>query len=233
MKLAAALTLASYNIHLGIGNDGEFAPERIARVLGELQADVVALQEVETGAGAFDMFDYLRKHTGFAGVHGPTLLRAGGGHYGNALFTRHRVLQIRHIDLSWPRREPRGALDALIDCDGQRLRVVSTHLGLRPAERRHQIQQLLKVLREDDSTVTALMGDLNEWFLWGRPLRWLHRHFEATPAPASFPARWPLFALDRIWVRPRHLLRRIAVHSTPLARKASDHLPLIAVLGGD
>jgi endonuclease/exonuclease/phosphatase family metal-dependent hydrolase len=74
------------------------------------------------------------------------------------------------------------------------------------------------------------MGDINEWFLWGRPLRWMHKHFEATPAPATFPSRLPLLALDRVWVKPRTLLRKLAVHSTPLARIASDHLPLTAEL---
>jgi endonuclease/exonuclease/phosphatase family metal-dependent hydrolase len=74
------------------------------------------------------------------------------------------------------------------------------------------------------------MGDINEWFLWGRPLRWMHKHFQETPAPATFPARYPVFALDRLWVKPRTLLREIAVHATPLAREASDHLPLTAEL---
>jgi endonuclease/exonuclease/phosphatase family metal-dependent hydrolase len=73
-----------------------------------------------------------------------------------------------------------------------------------------------------------LRGDLNEWFLWGRPLRWLHAHFEATPSPRSFPARAPLLALDRIWVEPRALLQRLWVHLTPAARAASDHIPVVA-----
>jgi endonuclease/exonuclease/phosphatase family metal-dependent hydrolase len=72
------------------------------------------------------------------------------------------------------------------------------------------------------------MGDLNEWFLWGRPLRWLHRHFRKTPSPRSFPARAPLLALDRIWVEPRVLLQRLWVHASPAARAASDHVPVVA-----
>jgi endonuclease/exonuclease/phosphatase family metal-dependent hydrolase len=76
----------------------------------------------------------------------------------------------------------------------------------------------------------VLVGDLNEWFLWGRPLRRLHRYFKATPSPATFPSRLPLFALDRVWTHPRSMLRSLAVHSTPLSRVASDHLPLVATL---
>jgi endonuclease/exonuclease/phosphatase family metal-dependent hydrolase len=74
------------------------------------------------------------------------------------------------------------------------------------------------------------MGDLNEWYLWGPTLRWLHAHFQETPSPATFPTRFPLFALDRIWVKPRRLLRQLTVHRTPLARIASDHLPVTAEL---
>lgn len=75
---------------------------------------------------------------------------------------------------------------------------------------------------------TGLIGDLNEWFSWGQPLRWLHRHFSPAPAPATFPARWPVFELDRLWVeRPCRLLAR-SVRRSALAERASDHLPLVA-----
>jgi endonuclease/exonuclease/phosphatase family metal-dependent hydrolase len=115
--------------------------------------------------------------------------------------------------------------------------VLATHLGLRPSERREQIQRLLRVLESDRPLPTVLMGDINEWFLWGRPLRWMHKHFEETPALATFPSRFPVFALDRLWVKPKNLLQKMEVHSTALARIASDHLPLKAELslscGGD
>jgi endonuclease/exonuclease/phosphatase family metal-dependent hydrolase len=232
VRASREITLASYNIHLGIGNDGQFLPERIAGVLAELTADVIALQEVESGTGDFDMFAYLRDRVGFTAVLGPTLEFAGR-QYGNALLTRCRVLEVRRIDLSVPRREPRGALDVVLDCGGQPVRVVCTHLGLRPAERRHQIRSLLRSVEGYRAMPTVLMGDINEWFLWGRPLRWLHRRFGSARAGRTFPARLPLFALDRIWVTPSHLLRSVRVHSTPLARAASDHLPLIARMATD
>jgi len=107
--------------------------------------------------------------------------------------------------------------------------VIATPLGLDPADRRRQMQRPLALVRASDKPV-VLLGDLNEWFLWGRPLRWLRRHFGRTPAPATFPACWPLFALDRIWVEPAHLLQRIEVHRARPANEASDHLPLVATL---
>jgi endonuclease/exonuclease/phosphatase family metal-dependent hydrolase len=223
------IRLASYNTHGGIGRDGHFVPKRIADVLAEIDADIIALQEVESRATGFDMLAYLKHATGFNAIAGPTLLRATGD-YGNGLLTRCCTSSIKRIDLSVSRREPRGALDVEMDCGGWPLRILATHLGLVPAERREQIQRLLAVLEGDQPMATVLLGDINEWFLWGRPLRWLHAHFKRTPCPATFPARFPVFALDRVWVKPRSLLRNIRVHDTALARMASDHLPIVAEL---
>lgn len=223
----ATLTVASYNIHGGVGADGHCVPKRIAEVLREMDADVVALQEVESRSTGFDMLAFLASELRMQGVPGPTLL-ADDGDYGNGLLTRFPACNIQCIDLSVPHREPRGAIDTEIDVDGTRIRVIATHLGLRPAERRRQVQRLLDIFEHDRTLPTVFMGDVNEWFLVGRPLRWLHRHFKSTPAPASFPARLPLLALDRIWVKPRAMLLSVERHDTPLARLASDHLPVVA-----
>lgn len=223
-----ALRVATYNVHSGVGADGRCDPARIADVICELSADAVALQEVESRHGELDTLEFLAERTGMTAVPGPTMLRTIGD-YGNALLTRAGVLQVRRVDLSVPGREPRGAIDAVLQAGGARLRAIATHLGLRPAERRQQIEMLLAGMG-DDPVPTVLMGDLNEWFLWGRPLRRLHAHFGATPAPATYPARRPLFALDRLWVKPLRCLVELDTHRSPLARIASDHLPLTATL---
>src|SRR2546423_1123759 len=94
-------TVASYNIHIGIGRDGQFLPDRTARVILELSADVIALQEVQLGPEGFNMLDHLETVTGFVSVPGPTLVHAVHGQYGNAVLTRHRVTSARSIDLSF------------------------------------------------------------------------------------------------------------------------------------
>ena len=228
------IRVASYNVHGGVGTDGKFSPDRIARVIIELGADVIGLQEVHSGDGSHSMLDTLAHATGMHSIAGPLLSRPAHGEFGNALLTRHPAISVRQLDLAVWGREPRGALDVLLDC-GYPLRVLATHLGLRPWERREQVAKLLQALAEDEGekgpATTVLLGDINEWFLWGRPLRWLHRHFRSLPPRRTFPAAWPVLALDRIWVKPFSLVRRVQAHRSPAARRASDHLPLIADIG--
>jgi endonuclease/exonuclease/phosphatase family metal-dependent hydrolase len=224
------LKLATYNIHGAVGPDGRFDPDRVLAVLHELNADVIALQELESHyEPARNMLEYFASGTGLTPIAGLTVLKKTSG-YGNALLTRLPATGMRRIDLTIPGHEARGALDVDLGWDDLRLHVVATHLGLRPGERRRQVRQLLRLFEADGAHLDILLGDLNEWFLWGRPLRWLHRRFSSPPAYRTFPARCPLFALDRIWVQPHAALVRIGPHATRLARSASDHLPLMAVI---
>ena len=227
------MTLATYNIHACIGADSRFLPERTVQVLQELDADVVALQEVEHHIiDDRDLLDYLAGNAGLTAIAGPTLLRETR-HYGNALLTRMPILKANQIDLSLPRREPRGAIEVVLDWHGQHIQVVATHLGLRPGERRRQVHRLLELFEACPADISVLLGDLNEWLLWGRPLRWLRRHFAPAPHPRTYPALFPLFALDRIWVHPRAALTTIGIHDSPATRIASDHLPLKAALSSE
>lgn len=225
------LRIASYNIHGGIGTDRHFVPNRIVDVLREIDADIVALQEVESRTTGFDMLKFLSERLGLQAIPGPTLV-AENGDYGNGVLTRLPILSTHRIDLSMPGREARGAIDIHLNAGFSAatnpLRVVATHLGLHPGERRVQVKQLLSLFETDRNVPTVFMGDVNEWFLIGRPLRWLHRHFQRTPSPATFPAQFPLFALDRIWVHPVAALTGIYAHRSTLARRASDHLPVVA-----
>jgi endonuclease/exonuclease/phosphatase family metal-dependent hydrolase len=224
-----ALVIATYNVHDCIGRDGRYDPDRVLAIIRELDADLIALQELQWEPEvAMDILQYFASQLRYRAVPGPTLLRRNG-HYGNAVLTRLPVKNIRRWDLSIPGREPRGAIDLTLDAPCGVLRALATHLGLFPGERRKQMSRLLEILA-DEERPAVLFGDLNEWFLWGRPLRWLRAHFGHVPDLATYPSRRPVFALDRIWVKPRDLLVELGVHITPLARETSDHLPLRAVL---
>jgi endonuclease/exonuclease/phosphatase family metal-dependent hydrolase len=158
---------------------------------------------------------------------GPTLVSTRG-HCGNALLSRWPIREARSIDLSVRKREPRAAIDADLDVDGHGLRVVVTHLGLRPGERLQQVERLLAALDVSSGRPTVILADANEW----RPLVALRRrlkHFGYRSLP-TFPAVLPILALDLVMVRPAQALREVAVHRSAVARRASDHLPVRAVL---
>lgn len=226
----AQLRVATWNIHRCIGTDGVLSPARCAAVLRDIDADIVALQEVD-----FDLDDpgysliSLSRGKHYSGIPGITLLREDA-HYGNAIITRLSPDAIRRHDLSVPGREPRGALDIDLVYGGLRIRFVATHLGLRPGERRAQVQQLLGLLRDEGYDLLILAGDFNEWFLWGRLKRSLHQKFPGASRLRTWPSRLPVLALDRIWSHPGAALQRLQTCRTGDARVASDHLPLVADL---
>jgi endonuclease/exonuclease/phosphatase family metal-dependent hydrolase len=218
----------SYNIHQCVGLDGRRDVERIARILSSLDAQLIGLQEVgtdlEDGRKSSQM-EYLARVTGLQAIAGHTIERQTGP-FGNVLLTSWRVLDSRLLDLSVPGREPRGAIDADLMIEGRPVRVIVTHFGLRAAERRYQVRRLLEALSKGQNRCIIVLGDINEWVLRSRPLRWLYARFGKPPAPRTFPSWLPLFALDRIWVLPREVLLEVHAHATPLTRIASDHLPV-------
>jgi endonuclease/exonuclease/phosphatase family metal-dependent hydrolase len=224
------LTLATYNIHRCIGADRKKRPARISQVLTQIDPDIVALQEVEY-SGSVNELDFVAREPGLHVMPGPTM-DLGSSKYGNVLISRYPPLEVRKINLSHPGRERRGAIDVDIDCRGTMVRVIATHLGLAPGERRSQAKKLLSRIDDqgEKKKITILMGDMNEWFLWGRPLRWIHGYFGRSPDIATYPARLPIFALDKIWCHPVPVLRDLRRHATPQSRVASDHLPLVGVL---
>ena len=224
------ITVATYNIHECVGLDGRRSAARIAEVLMELEADIIGLQEVhsmERGDPESRQLEYLAARTGMTAIPGATLFR-NEGHYGNALLTRYPVRAIRNLELSVGGREPRAAIDVDLEVHDRRVRILTTHLGLSPAERRVQVARLLLEVDKSEGGPLILMGDINEWYPLGRPLRWIHARLGRAPTCSSFPANRPVAALDRVWVRPREALERVAAHGSPLARVASDHLPVRA-----
>lgn len=221
---ADCLRIASYNVHACIGTDGRKDASRIVRVIEELGCDTIGLQEADY------RLDFIARRAGMQAVPGLTLLRHDGP-YGNALLTRRRVLAVRRMGFTYSGREPRNALDVDLEVGGETVRVIVTHLGLWPAERRFQVKKILSLLKETPmSERVVVLGDINEWMPLGRPLRWLHRLLGHSPYERSFPSRWPLLALDRVWARPRHALLALKAHRTPLAALASDHLPVKAII---
>ena len=231
-RRTATLRIATYNVHGCIGTDGRHDPDRVAAVVGELDADVVALQEftypasvaIESRAPvelvALDRYEC---------ALGPTR-RIAARCFGNALLARHPIVDVHRLDLSVDRREPRGALATTIDVDGIPVHLLAAHLGLRVRERRFQVRQLLSYLDSVRHSLVIVLGDFNDWLPGRSAAHVLDRRLGAAARLRSFPSRRPLLPLDRIWIHPVSVLRRMFVHTSALAQHASDHLPVVAEL---
>jgi endonuclease/exonuclease/phosphatase family metal-dependent hydrolase len=237
----APIRIATYNVHGCVGTDGRRDVSRVGGVLGELDASLVALQEVDNGyrhpSGA-DPLHALSRASGLHVVEGPTL-HNDRGRYGNALLLSRPPLAVRRVDMSVSRREPRGALDVDVDLGPGPLRVVVTHLGQRTSERRAQVRQLVELVESaghqqlvqpERCRPVVLMGDFNDWAVWSLVLRPLDLVFGRAPVARSFPSWRPMFCLDRIWAAPPDAIDALRAHRSPLARRASDHLPVRADL---
>lgn len=229
----APLRIATWNIHSSVGTDARFDPGRIAEVIRALDVDLIALQEVgwhHRGEFGLDQFAFLAEATGMSAYAGPTKHNPRA-HYGNCILSRRPLISFRPFDISaGPHREPRGAIEAVLETGGHPVRVIAAHLGLDPWERAQQVDRILAVVDEKPGLPTVFMGDLNEWTRNSPRLRRLATAFEDVASPRSFHARLPTLRLDRIYVRHARLAA-FEVIRTKATRHASDHLPVRAVIG--
>ena len=222
------LRVASYNVHGCIGTDGVFSPARVARVIAQLDADIVALQEVEDSehdgqpVSAF-LADWLGLHNA-----GRTSHERHGIDYGNLLLSRVQPLRTLSHDLAFARREPRAAIEADFDWDGVSVRLLATHFGLSMRERRAQFRTIRSCLETGASDLTVLCADFNEWLPFSPVHRGLRQLLGPAPAVRTFPSRSALLALDRIYASPVAALQNINAVRTVDTRRASDHLPVVA-----
>lgn len=220
------LRVATYNIHSCVGGDRKYDPARVLRVLQEIDADIIALQEVggymiEEG----EQVHYFERQLGMHAVTGLNLRRRRV-QFGNALLAKGQIRDAEPINLTVSRLEPRSAIDAVVETPFGDLRVICTHLGLLPRDRRQQIGIISSLLDERPMPLTLLMGDFN---VFGPERSVLYQIGAPRPLPKlrSFPARRPLMSLDRLWTIPNQNLMELRVHRTSLAVMASDHLPLV------
>ncbi|MFN2099143.1 endonuclease/exonuclease/phosphatase family protein [Altererythrobacter sp. MF3-039] len=226
------LTFASYNIHKAVGLDRKRDPERILSVLREIDADVIALQEVDRRIGqrASVIPRAALDDSPWRAVPVSRRARSLGWH-GNALLVRRGMKIIDSEPLDLPTLEPRGAVRADLEHDGQEFRVVGMHLDLSGLRRRDQIKAILRKLRESSSDKpTVLMGDFNQWGRVSGAMRVFGAHWTMIAPGRSFPSRQPLARFDRIVTSDHWSCHEADVHHTVLSAQASDHLPVWATL---
>jgi endonuclease/exonuclease/phosphatase family metal-dependent hydrolase len=227
------IRVASYNIQKSIGTDFRRRPARILDVLVELDADIIALQEVDRRFGERVTSlspEAIASATGYRPVIFGARPQSLGWH-GNTLLIRNGVEVVAQRSLTLPRLEPRGAVLADLRVNGMAIRVVGLHLGLLGLWRKRQAEAVLAQLEALEQPLpTVIMGDLNEWSVNGGCLAHFARdHHVGEPGP-SYPSVRPVFGFDRIIASPDLNIEVVGVHSTAKAKVASDHLPVWANL---
>lgn len=224
--MAVPLLACSYNIRKAVGGDYRRRPQRILDVLSEIGPDIVVLQEADRRLGERTTAlprDLLKTHD----LHPvPLGVRpASIGWHGNAILAGPRAVVTGHARIEIPALEPRGAVLAEFDVEGAAVRVVGMHLDLSGLMRRRQARAILEAIAARDRMPTLLMGDMNEWRAAAGCIADFAADHHLVPTGHSFPASGPLAALDRIFLSDDLAVEDSGVHRSPLAARASDHLP--------
>jgi endonuclease/exonuclease/phosphatase family metal-dependent hydrolase len=232
--------LLTYNVHRCLGVDRRLDVNRIADVIAEHEPDIVCLQELDVGrarTGSVDQAEAIAARLSMTSRFHPAM-RVEKELYGDAILTPHPETLVRAAALPTVRGirglEPRGALWSRIDIGGVGVNVINTHLGLVPREQRLQALALAGPdwVGACEGPV-ILTGDFNATSLT-RPYRTLTRRLDDAqrrlglkPSVKTFPSSFPAIRIDHFFVSPEIQVRGVSAPLSPLARSASDHLPLI------
>ncbi len=239
------LRVMTYNVHSCVGMDGKLSPERIARVISQCDADVVALQELDVGrrrTRAINQAHAIARELKME-FHFHPAISLAEELYGDAVLSRYPLRLVRAGGLpTLPDRsdlEPRGALWVAIEFAGQEVQLINTHLGLEGPERLQQVKALLGpdwLAHADCRGPTILCGDLN-----ALPSSLVCRQLKTRLEDAqlqladhrpkqTFFTRLPVGRIDHVFVSDELKVTAVEVPRTDLIRRASDHLPVIVEL---
>ncbi len=243
--------LMSFNIHGGRSLDGKRDLARVRSLMDRLDVDIGVFQEMDTRTSRGGMPSDISQLAGSSRPHyffAPSMLDTGSiaghglvlhagtsqeshGWFGNLVVSRYPILRglVHNLETA-VQREPRNALDVLVQTPHGNIRVLGTHLSLSIFERRAEARNLMRLMQaveEQERNPVLLMGDINEWQVPSSLIRYLDSHMTPIPCKATFPSMLPLFKLDRVWHDAPAL--KVTAHRVPAQgiRKLSDHLPLI------
>lgn len=239
---ARSLRVVTWNVHRCCGIDGVLSPDRIARVLASLDADVIALQELDVGrprTGALDQAFEIAYRLDMRHHFHPAL-EIEEERYGDAILSRLPMRLKRTGALPWMPgalvAEPRGALWVAIAAAGTEVELFNTHFGLMPGERLRQAEALVGpdwLAHPDCTGPVALVGDFNS--VPGSPP---YRRLASTLTDAQIAldghrprptwcSTFPVGRIDHVFVGPRLTVRSVMVPRSALVVAASDHLPVV------
>lgn len=244
-KASASIRLMTYNVHSCVGMDGKVSAERIARVIGRYQPDIVALQEVDMGrrrTGGVDQPHLIAKELEML-YHFHPSIQVEEEMYGNAILSRFPVDLIQAAPL--PRfkakfnLEPRGAIWVAIQIGNIRVQLINAHLGFYAPECHYQANALMGsewVAHPNCCAPLVLCGDFNclpkspAWRTINQKLHDVQHALEEHRPLATWSGRYPIGRIDHIFISSGIKVSAIEVPRTRLDKVASDHLPLIVDL---
>ncbi|WP_238162917.1 glycoside hydrolase family 3 N-terminal domain-containing protein [Kribbella capetownensis] len=254
------LTVASYNIHAGAGEDNVFDLDRTAQALKALNADVIGLQEVDVHWDArsewrdtiAELAATLGMHAGFAPIYDldPPVPGQPRRQYGVGVLSRFPLVRtenhpITRLSTQDPNPVPApapGFLETEIDVRGRRVHVYCTHLDYRadPSVREAQVRDTVKILAGDRrKDLQILTGDFNAEAtapelagLWTRLTDSWTATGTTSGGPNTYPAVDPVKRIDFVTVGTGLHVLRVAVppEAVPPEQAASDHRPVVADL---
>ena len=235
-KPPTRLTVVTYNIYHGEDANGGSNLDAVAGIINSLQADLVALQEVDkktTLVNGLDLTAELSQRTGMRGIFGRAMDYAGG-EYGEAVLCRHPVLEIKNNPLPHtPKAEPRAALEVHVELPGgERVVFIGTHLDhVRDQTNRMMQVRRIEELFADVDLPMILAGDLNA-APGSDPINLLCKQWTCAdpndPQP-TFPSVGPRRKIDYIMLKPSHRWKVLTVRVLD-DKITSDHCPVYAVL---
>lgn len=232
--------LLTYNVHRCVGTDRQLDVARIANVISDEKPDIVCLQELDVGrarTNGVDQASELAALLGMGSRFHPAMV-VEGEEYGDAILTHLPEQLIKADSLpsvrGIPGLEPRGALWTQIDLGDAKINLINTHLGLVPREQRSQAQ----ALSGNDwlgacEGPTILTGDFNAtsitrpYAMLTQKLRDAQKVLGLKPSLKTFPSSFAAIRIDHFFITPHIRVKSIHTPTTPLARVASDHLPLV------
>lgn len=241
LRSAAVVRVMTYNVRSCVGTDGRYDPERTAKVIERAAPDVVALQEVDVGldrSSGHDQAEWLAERLGMRS-HFTCARNSGDGQYGNAILSRQPSELYAEACLPTYWGEVRAVQWVRVKQQGLRMELLNTHLSIHLLERIRQVRVLLGsewIARADRGAALIVCGDFNSGPL-SPVYRRLSQHLvdaqraTRTAVRSTWPSRWPCFRIDHVFASPSIEVRSCEVPDDALARRASDHLPIVVDVG--
>jgi len=241
------IKLLTYNIHKGFNiTNRKFILHQIREILRATDADMAFLQEIQGEHSvrsttiknwpSMSQYEFLADQLWPHYAYGKNAIY-NSGHHGNAILSKFPFVEWENLNVSFLKRASRSLLHGVIVIPdlAKHIHVICVHLDQVRFIRNHQLkrlaQRIIDAIPGDAPLIVA--GDFNDWgqhvhdyLIAGPGLKEVHHSAYGYHA-MTYPARWPMFPLDRIYYRNIDLVNCRCL-SDKSWHALSDHAPLYA-----